>query len=147
MEKVVLVLGYCFKSGINRHLLTVGSFWRGFLYAFNLFVLLFLVTPCLSVAVQSCWSEPQLKKNVFHLGKLQGKRVPKCQIMSKDTLKGHLSLQFHDFHSMRSHPYLKVIWQWSYTCFRVFEVVQQFGKIASQCPNSCRFAHFNFLNI
>ena len=30
---VVLVLGYGFKSRIKRHLLTVGSFWRDFLYA------------------------------------------------------------------------------------------------------------------
>ena len=41
-----------FKSRINRHLLTVGSFERDFLCAVIFFVLLSLVTPCLAVAVQ-----------------------------------------------------------------------------------------------
>ena len=39
-----------FKSRIKRHLLTVGSFH----VCFNLFVLLFLVTPCLVAVVQPC---------------------------------------------------------------------------------------------
>ena len=43
-----------FKSRINRHLLTVDSFLKRFPIWFNLFVFLFLVTPCLIVAVQSC---------------------------------------------------------------------------------------------
>ena len=43
-----------FKSRINRHLLTVGFFLNRFPVCFNVFVLLFLVTPCLVVAVQSC---------------------------------------------------------------------------------------------
>ena len=43
-----------FKSRINRHLLTVGSFQRDFLYALIFFVLLFLVTQCLVVAVHLC---------------------------------------------------------------------------------------------
>ena len=42
-----------FKSRINRHLLTVGSL-KKFSVCFNLFVLLFLVTPCLVVAVLPC---------------------------------------------------------------------------------------------
>ena len=42
-----------FKSGINRHLLTVGSF-ETFPVCFNHFVILFLVTPYLVVAVQRC---------------------------------------------------------------------------------------------
>ena len=40
-----------FKSRISRHLLTVGSFCR-FPVCFNLFVILFLETPCLVVTVQ-----------------------------------------------------------------------------------------------
>ena len=43
-----------FKSRINRHLLTVGSFKTDFLYPVIFFVLFFLVTPCLVVAVQPC---------------------------------------------------------------------------------------------
>ena len=42
-----------FKSRINRHLSYVGSF-QIFPVYFNLFVSLFLVTPWLGVAVQSC---------------------------------------------------------------------------------------------
>ena len=42
-----------FKSRINRHLLTAGSF-QTFPICCNLFVLLFLVPPCLVVAVQPC---------------------------------------------------------------------------------------------
>ena len=50
------------NSRINRHLLTVGSFYAltvGYLFfvfpiCFSLFVLLFLETPCLAVAVQPC---------------------------------------------------------------------------------------------
>ena len=44
-----------FKSRINRHLLTVGSFANRFSVACNLFcAFFFLVTPCLVVAVQPC---------------------------------------------------------------------------------------------
>ena len=43
-----------FKSRINRHRLTLGSFLTDFLVSFIFFVLLFLVTPCLVVAVQPC---------------------------------------------------------------------------------------------
>ena len=42
-----------FKSRINRHLLTVGSFETDFLYSL-LVILLFLVTPVTLVAVQPC---------------------------------------------------------------------------------------------
>ena len=43
------------KSRINRYLLeTCRFFLKRFLVCFNLFVLLFLVTPCLVVAAQSC---------------------------------------------------------------------------------------------
>ena len=47
---VVLVSGYGFKSRINRHLF----FLKRFSVCFNLFVALFLVTPCLAVVVQPC---------------------------------------------------------------------------------------------
>ena len=40
-----------FKSRIYRHLLTLGSFWTNFLYAFTV---LFLITPYLVVTVQPC---------------------------------------------------------------------------------------------
>ena len=39
-----------FNSRINKHLLTVGSFWT-FPVCFNLFVFLFLVTLCLAVGI------------------------------------------------------------------------------------------------
>ena len=42
-----------FKSKINRHLLTVG-FSKEIPVRFNLFVLLFFVTPCFVVAVKPC---------------------------------------------------------------------------------------------
>ena len=51
-----------FTCRINRHLLTVCFFLKKLPVCFNLFVLLFLVTPCLVVAVQSVWSGSQLKK-------------------------------------------------------------------------------------
>ena len=43
-----------FKVRINRHQLTVGYFQKRFPVCFNLFVLLFLVTPCFAVAIQPC---------------------------------------------------------------------------------------------
>ena len=50
------------ESRINRHLLTV---LNRFPVCFNLFVLLFLVTSCLVLAVYCCmesWSEAQFEK-------------------------------------------------------------------------------------
>ena len=41
-----------FMSRVNRHLFSLGSFYLAFLYPFQFFPLLFLVTPCLVVAVQ-----------------------------------------------------------------------------------------------
>ena len=60
-----------FKSRINRHLLTVGSFETDFLCALIFFMLLFLVTPCLVVAVQPCMECFPIKKkfvcmNLWH---------------------------------------------------------------------------------
>ena len=43
-----------FTSSINRHLLTKGRFLKRFSVCFDLFVHLFLETPCLAVAVQPC---------------------------------------------------------------------------------------------
>ena len=43
-----------FKSRINRHLFNCRFFLNRFLVFFNLYVLLFLVTRCLAVAVQPC---------------------------------------------------------------------------------------------
>ena len=48
-----------FKSRINKHLLTVGSLY------FNLFVLLFLIIPCLIVAVQASMEWIPIFKKVF----------------------------------------------------------------------------------
>ena len=42
------------KSKINRHLFNCRFFLNRFPVCFNLFVLFFLVTPCLAVAVQPC---------------------------------------------------------------------------------------------
>ena len=41
-----------FKSRVNRHFVPLGSFETGFLFAFNLFLLLFLLNLYLVVAVQ-----------------------------------------------------------------------------------------------
>ena len=43
-----------FKSRINRYSFNCRLFLNRFLVCFNLFVFLFLVTPCLLVAVQPC---------------------------------------------------------------------------------------------
>ena len=50
------------KSRINRYLLTVRSLLNRFPVCFNLFVLLFLVTPCLVVALQPCMERISIKK-------------------------------------------------------------------------------------
>ena len=50
---VVLVFVYDFKCRINRHQVNCRFFLKRFSVSFNLFVFLFLVTPCLAVAVQS----------------------------------------------------------------------------------------------
>ena len=54
-----------FKSRVHRHVLTVGFFLWRFLVSFHLFMLFFLVTPYLVVAVQSRteWI-PIIKKSV-----------------------------------------------------------------------------------
>ena len=88
---------------------------------FNLFVLLFLITPCFAVAAQPCMGWIPAKKCVS-LGQLAGKKGPNTPNHEKGHFERNLSLSFHVLHSMRSYPYLKTIWGWSYTCFRVFEV-------------------------
>ena len=57
-----------FKSRINRHHLTVGSFWTDFLDAVIFFVLLFLVTSCLVVTFQPCMEWIPIKKTWFVKG-------------------------------------------------------------------------------
>ena len=52
-----------FKSRINRHLLTVSSFYKDFLYDLTLLCFFFFVTACLVVAVQSCMGWISIKKN------------------------------------------------------------------------------------
>ena len=60
----MLSFGLRSKSRINRHLLTVGTMKRDFLYALIFLCFFFLVTPCLVVAVQpfmlplSQWGPP-----------------------------------------------------------------------------------------
>ena len=55
-----------FKSWIDRNLLTVGSFFlKRFPGCFYLFVLLFLVTPCLVVAVWLCVEWISIKKKSY----------------------------------------------------------------------------------
>ena len=60
------------KSRINRHLLTVGFFLNRFPVCLNLFLFLFLVTPCLVVAVQPCmeWIPIKKKKTTVKLNSL-----------------------------------------------------------------------------
>ena len=50
------------KSRIDRHLLAARSFLIRFPVCLNLFSFLFLVTPCLVVAVQSCMELSPIKK-------------------------------------------------------------------------------------
>ena len=68
------------------------------------------------------------------MGNFQGKKGSKLQIMSEDTVKGTKLFNF-------------TFWGWSYTCFRVYEELYQFGKVASQSPDFYRIAHFHLLNI
>ena len=51
-----------FRSRMNRHLFICRFFLSRFLLCFNLFVLLFLQTPCLLAAVQPCMEWNQIKK-------------------------------------------------------------------------------------
>ena len=51
-----------FKSRINRHLINCRFLLKKFPVCFNLFVLFFLVTPCLVVAVQLCMGWIPIKK-------------------------------------------------------------------------------------
>ena len=53
-----------FKFRINRHLLTV-FFLNRFPACFNLFLLPFLVTSCLVVAVQPCMESIPIKKKII----------------------------------------------------------------------------------
>ena len=101
-------------------------------------MLLFLVTPCLAVAVQPYMEWTPIKKKCVSFGELAGKKGPKTPNHEQGHFERNLSLQFHDLHSMRSHPYIKIIWRWNYTCFSIFEVLQQFGKIGYQCPDFYR---------
>ena len=54
MQKMLLWPQVPFKSRVNRHSLSLGSFWIALPYFFDLFSLLFLVTPYLVVAAQPC---------------------------------------------------------------------------------------------
>ena len=81
---------------------------------------------------------PNLKK-CFSLEKLAGKKSLNMPYHEQGHFGRNLSLQFHILHSMRPHSYLKTIWGWSYTCFRVFDVLPWFGKISSQCPDLYNF--------
>ena len=54
-----------FKARINRHLLTVCRFFlKKYPVCFNLFVLLFLVTPCLVVDAEPCMEWIPIKKKL-----------------------------------------------------------------------------------
>ena len=54
-----------FKSRINRHLLTLDSFWTYFLYALIFLRFFFLYLHALQWLLSLAWSEPQLKKNIY----------------------------------------------------------------------------------
>ena len=70
-------------------------FINRFRLCFNLFVILFLVTPCLIVAIQPSWSESQFKKNILLLD-FQGLKY-KWSI---------LKVYLHAFFSVRDSVYL-----------------------------------------
>ena len=76
-----------FKSEINRYQLTAG--WR-FPVCFTLFALLFLVTPCLVVAVQSCmeWTPVKKKGKKRYQGIVNTRVYLNCKwIKAKQTFK------------------------------------------------------------
>ena len=78
-------------------------------------MLLFLVTPCLAAAVQPCMEWIPIKKMCF-LWATCGEKGSQYARSEQGHFERNLSIQFHILHSMRSHPYLKTIWGWSYTC-------------------------------
>ena len=100
------------------------------------------------------WSEPQLKKMCFIWATCREKGSQNAKSWAR-TLWKELKPSVPRFASMRSHPYIKIIWRWSYTCFSIFEVLQQFGKIGYQYPDFYRllilifstFRTFNYYSI
>ena len=70
-------------------------FINRFRLCFNLFVILFFVTPCLIVAIQPSWSESQFKKNILLLD-FEGLKY-KWSI---------LKVYLHAFFSVRNSVYL-----------------------------------------
>ena len=66
---------------------------------------------------------PNLRK-CFSLGQLAGKNGPNTLSHEQGHFEGNLSLQLHILHSIKSHSYLKIIRGWSFTCFRVLDVLQ-----------------------
>ena len=107
---ILLVLGYGFKSRINRHL---WSWCASF--------------SCNSMPCSGCSAlhgvNLNLKKCVS-LGQVAGKKGPNTPNHEQRHFERNLRLQFHVLYSLRSHPYLKTILGWSHTCFRVSEVLQ-----------------------
>ena len=71
-------------------------------------------------------------------------RIP--QIMSTDTQNVVESFQHHISHWMSSYSSAKAIWGLSYTCFRVFGVLGQFGETGPQCPNFSKIVKFYYLD-
>ena len=67
-----------FKSRINRHLFNCRFFLNRFPVCHNLFLLLFLVTPCLVVAVQPCMESIPTKNVIIWLTLL---RFVQCSII------------------------------------------------------------------
>ena len=86
-------------------------------------MLLSLVISCLAVAVQPCMQWIPVKKTCL-IKKFEGKKSPNTPNYEQGHFERNLSLPFHVFHSMSSYPYVKTIWRWSYSCYRVFELFQ-----------------------
>ena len=57
------------------------------------------------------------------------------------------SFQNHILHWMRSYSSVKAILGLIYTCFKVVEVLGQFGETGSQCPNFFEIFQFYYFDI
>ena len=102
---IVLVLGCGFKSRINR-LFNCRFFLKRYSVCFTLFVLHFIVTPCLAVAIHPGMEWIPVKKRCVSLGKLAGEKSHNTLNYEKRYFERNLSLQLHILRSMRSHWYL-----------------------------------------
>ena len=93
------------------------------------------------------WVELYLFHGYPVIGAIWGNCAQIPQIMSRDTQKVIQSFQHRISYWMTSYSSAKTIWELSYTCFKVFGVLGQFGETWPQCPNFSKIVKFNYINL